>query len=236
MVCFLMAELYAYIDESGIFQKSNNPNHQYFVISIVLTDEPKRLARVFKRSLLKTIKDNKDLYHILTTKKEIKGSEISEVKKSKIYSDLNSTPIAPEFGIIVVDTLKIEDKFKENAVRSFNYLLKIFILNYMKSKNKFSNCTKLKLYIDERNIATKSIHTLKEYLNTELVMAESVLKEYFEVNYCDSKTQPLIQLSDYTANTTLRYFHSNIDAAKTNIAILKPCMTNNNFFMYSKGK
>jgi hypothetical protein len=231
-----MSELYAYIDESGILQKHNNPNHQYFVISIILTEQPKNLARNFKRSLLKSIKDNDELMKILTSNKEIKGSEFPEIRKSKIYSDLISTSIVSEYGIIVVDTLKIEDKFKENAARAFNYLLKVFLQNYMKSKNKHPNCTKLKLYIDERNIATKSMYTLKEYLNTELVMAESVFLEDFEVIYCDSKIQPLIQLSDFIANTTLRGLSGNNEAAKTNIAILKPRMTNNNFFMFSKGK
>jgi hypothetical protein len=44
-----MSQLYGYIDESGILQKANNPNHQFFIISIVLTEQPKQLTRVFKR-------------------------------------------------------------------------------------------------------------------------------------------------------------------------------------------
>lgn len=229
-----MSQLYAYIDESGIFQKSNNPNHRYFIISIVLTENPKHLARVFKRSLLKSIKNNNDLLNILKTNKEIKGSELPEIRKKKMYSDLCRTSVISEIGIIVVDTLKIDDKFKRNTARAFNYLLKLFLLNYMKSNNKHPNCTKLNLYIDERNVSTKSIHTLREYLNTELVMVETLFKEEFDVCYCDSKTQPLIQLSDYIANTTLRYFHNNCDEVETNIALLKPNMTSNDFFKFGK--
>ncbi len=231
-----MSQLYAYIDESGILQKNNNPKHQYFIISIVLTEKPKELVRVFKRSLLKSIKDDEMLLNTLTKNKEIKGSEFPEIRKSKIYSDLRSSTIVSELGIIVVDTLKIKDKFKENAARSFNYLLLLFFLNYMKSNNKHPSCTKLTLFIDQRNVAAKAIYTLKEYLNTELVMVKSIYKEDFEVCYCDSKSQPLIQLSDYIANTTLRYFHNNNTEVKTNVAILKPNMTNNTFFMFSKGK
>lgn len=106
----------------------------------------------------------------------------------------------------------------------------------MKCRNKHPNCSQLTLFIDQRNVATKSIYTLKEYLNTDLVMVESIFKEDFNVIYCDSKTQPLIQLSDYIANTTFRYFNGDNEVVKTNIAILKPNMTNNNFFMFSKGK
>ena len=186
--------------------------------------------------MLKAIKDDNGLFDKLKREKEIKGSELSEKRKSKIYSDLRTTSVISELGIIVVDTLKVEDKFKINAARAFNYLLKLFLMNYMKSATKKSDCTKLMLYIDERNIATKSVYTLKEYLNTELVMAEAIFKEDFEVNYCDSKNQPLIQLADYIANTTLRFFHNNNDEVSANMDILKQNMTNHNFFMFSKGK
>lgn len=106
-----MSELYGYIDESGIFQKSNNPNHKYFIISIILTKQPKELARVFKRSLIKAIKNDKQIVEMLKHNREVKGSELSEARKSKIYSDLNSTQIESEFGIIIVDTLKIDNNY-----------------------------------------------------------------------------------------------------------------------------
>ena len=67
--------------------------------------------------------------NILRTNKEVKGSELPEIKKANIYTDLNKSTIVSEYGIIVVDTLEIEDKFKENAARAFNYLLKLFLMN-----------------------------------------------------------------------------------------------------------
>lgn len=231
-----MAELYAYIDESGILQKQNNPYHQYFIISIVLTQQPKELARVFKRSLLKSLKESPNLLEKLKTNKEIKGSELSEPQKSKIYSDLHSTHIDSEYGIIVVDSLKVDDKFKDNSARAFNYLLKLYLKNYMKSNNKYTHATKVRLFIDERNTATKSINTLKEYLNTELVMADEIFQDDFELQYCDSKNMPLVQLADFIANTTLRYYRGENESANANISILMPLITNHKFFMFTKGK
>jgi hypothetical protein len=196
-----------------------------------LTKNPKELARVYKRSLINAIKDDNKILEKLKRNKEIKGSDISEKRKSKIYSDLKTTTVVLEIGIIIVDTLKIENRFKENAARAFNYLIKIFLQSYKKSNNKFLDCTKMVLCIDERNVGTKSKHTLKDYLNTEIVMVDSLFKDDFNVIYCDSKIQPLIQLADYISNTTLRHLNE-VKEATDNIGILKSKIVNKKFFVF----
>lgn len=226
-----MLTINTYIDESGSIPKELDNNHKYFVIALVHTKDQKRLSRIFKRSRLKVIKRNNDLLNELKLQKEIKGSNLTEEDKRKIYEDLVRLCNDFEIGIIILNTTKVDSTFRLNKARCFNFLLNKYFLTFAKRSNLYNKDNKYILQIDEQNVATKSTYVLREYINTELVMSRNKYNNDFGVGYYDSKNCLLIQLADFIANTTLRYLY-NDDEAKKNINILMPNIMGKNFFKF----
>lgn len=227
-----MNDINTYIDESGILTKTANPDHRYLVIALVHTCESKSVSKKFRIYRTKEIKHNKTLMNSLKTNKELKGSETPELIKKRIYSEIIKQCPDVEIGIIVIDTLKIEERFHQSKARAFNYLLKLYFKRYASVSKNFKKESIINLIIDEQNIATQSKHTLKEYLNTELCFGDSRFNNEFMVQYEDSKNYLLIQLADYIANTTYRFLMSNDKEAEENLKILKSNVIGNKFFKF----
>lgn len=231
-------ELTTYIDESGTIPKALNTNHQFFVVSLIHTNDATRLTKRFSRSLMKVIKNYPDLINRLKTNRELKASDMSEEMKAKIYSDLISQYTNDdgrienlEIGIIIMDTIKIKDRFRQNKARCFNYLLSRYFVTFSKRSCLYDSSAKLNLIIDNQNIVTESLHSLQEYLNVELTLKEDYFASDIVANYYDSKDIPLIQLADYVANTILRYLRGD-NAAKNNLDILSPLIMGGDFFQF----
>ena len=76
--------LYVYVDESGSITKTNISNNRYFVIAMVFTDDPVKIRRLFKRKISQMMKKNEKYKDMIYSKKEIKGSDISETTKRNV--------------------------------------------------------------------------------------------------------------------------------------------------------
>lgn len=227
-----MNDINTYIDESGILTKTANSDHRYLIIALVHTCDCKNVAKKFRIYRSKAIKHDTALMNSLKVNKELKGSETPELMKKRIYSELIKQCPEVEFGIIVIDTLLIEERFHQSKARAFNYLLKLYFKKYARVSKNFENESKIHLIIDEQNIATQSKHTLREYLNTELCFGDSKFNNDFSVQYEDSKNYLLIQLADYIANTTYRSLMNNDTDADENLRILNPNVIGNKFFKF----
>lgn len=188
-----------FIDESGIITNkkpsAENHKHQYFVISFVQTDNSKRLKTVYQRSLTKLRKYYPDFFAGLENPKEPKGSELMPFMKLHLIEDLITfTDI--KIAHMVVDNREIEERFRKNTSRSFNYLIKLIILNTPLTSSDQHN---LQLNIDNRNVAVGDLKDLQKYLSTELISGYG-LTNSVGVSYFDSQHTCSIQVADLFAN------------------------------------
>ena len=127
---------------------------------------------------------------------ELKGSCLSSELKTE-FVDFFCKNNLFEVRYIILDNNNIENKFIANKARTFNYLLKIFLINSI--KRGFINDKNLSLNIDERNVKTESKFSLEDYLNQELVLSLGTI-ENVKVEYYDSSQNIFIQIADVFAN------------------------------------
>ena len=85
----------------------------------------------------------------------------------------------------------------KNKARTFNYLLKIFLINSIKKK--YIEDKQIFLQIDERNVKTDSKYSLEDYLNQELLLSDNLI-ENVQVQYFDSSHNSFIQIADVFSN------------------------------------
>lgn len=198
-----------YVDESGSMTKKglDKRHNRYFIVCMILTNDSKKLLRVYKRfissnidKLRKTDKHNK-MFFKNGKFKELKGSSLTIEMKQKFINFFCRNRLF-DIYYICSDNKKAEDIFYSNTSRAFNYLLKLSI-DYNSSINNIKKSINY-FYIDERNIRTDSKATLREYLNTELVSANH-LQKLFVVEYCNSESKELIQVADVFSNIYYTY-------------------------------
>lgn len=106
---------------------------------------------------------------------------------------------------------------------------------YFKKYSRYKKLNSIKFIIDERNVATESKYTLKEYLNTELNLVEHLSKEDIDVHYFDSKKYLLLQMTDFISNTFYGKLQKNIDD-KGNVQILLDATCKKNIFKFLNEK
>jgi len=198
-----------FVDESGSMTKNNLKckSNQYFVICIIMVDNPDRVKRVLKRFIkknlnnLKAIDKQQRMFYKDGRFKELKGSSLNKDMKLKLVDYLCQNHLFDVF-YICVNNRTVEDVLYQNTARAFNYLLRLSI--EFNSKNNLILKDINYLYIDERNVKTNSKATLNEYLNIELVIANH-LQKTFIVSYCKSENNTLIQLADFFSNLYYSY-------------------------------
>ncbi|KGF09046.1 hypothetical protein HMPREF1633_12925 [Tissierellia bacterium S5-A11] len=188
-----------YIDESGTI--NNQFKNEYFIITLIILDNPTTLKRSYKRfvsSNLEELKriDNKQKMFLNGKFHELKGSALNKPMKQEF---INFFSRKNNFSLfyIKVDNSRLKDTFCSNTSRVFNYLLKIaldyFIRNnYIPSENHL-------LQLDERNERTESRFFLEDYLNTELCIT-GINQGNFAVSYFDSANNSNIQIADVFSN------------------------------------
>jgi len=214
-----------YIDESGAITRNHKKHNQrYFVIAHVMTKDCKMLHKCFKVARQKAIINKPRLIKKLAQCNEIKGSNLDEVIKSRIYEDLVALHESNEdfeIGISVVDNTKMKGTFFENKARSFNYFLSTSI-KWFQEVSLLSYATgNISLLIDEQNVAPESKSTLQDQLNMQFRMMDDLFSEEIRVSYYDSQYESLIQLADIIANTVSRALNQSNDEAKNNLSLLQ---------------
>ena len=226
--------LYVYVDESGSITKTNISNNRYFVIAMVFTDDPVKIRRLFKKKISQMMKKNEKYKDMIYSKKEIKGSDISETTKRNVYKHiLENGSEKLELGLIVLDNEYTTDKFIENHARTFNYLIQTYLDSCFRNHSKFmKGHGKIQLIIDEQNIATGADYELCGYLNQQLTLKNPIC-DLFDVAYMDSKNEKLVQLADFVANTFYRNIEKNNQESKETVGMWIHTLCNGDVFDFS---
>lgn len=191
-----------YMDESGSINPTPKKLKRYFVVGIVIPKDEKRLRRVYKLFIRKNLNKLKevDKYKKMFDENgkfvELKGSCLNEELKNE-FLDFFCQNNLFEVRYIVLDNDNIESKFIKNKARTFNYLLKLFLINSIKCK--YITEKEIYLNIDERNVKTDSKYSLEDYLNQELVLSMGAI-ENAKVHYYDSCQNIFIQIADVFSN------------------------------------
>ncbi len=188
-----------YIDESGSI---NSNNHKKFIISVVMPNDKERLKKVYKKFVsknlnrLRKLDKNNKMFRKDGSFLELKGSSFDRDMK---YEFLNYFCRNNLFKVryIILNNDELEERFIENKARTFNYLMKIFLINTIRKQ--IITDDELFLHIDERNIKTDSKFSLEDYLNQELLLEANIIKDV-KVQYYDSSQSQLIQIADVFAN------------------------------------
>lgn len=183
-----MREYFLYFDESG----NLGVKDRYFVIACILTENPKELENIMKKTLLhikKTYNNTKWNGH------ELKANSCKPWVKEIIYKAIGSKNV--EIAYIVGDKFWIEERLKNNNNLLYNFMLKILLDNF---KNIFRN-NKVNLILDNKTIKVKSFNSFRDYIdihiNYELKLNSEITVEYRESN---AKNAYNIQAVDYVAN------------------------------------
>ena len=191
-----------YIDESGSIHPTSEKLNRYFIIGIVIPKDLKRLKRVYKTFIRKNINDlknldtdgkmfNKDGHFV-----ELKGSSMDKKMKLSFMKFFCQNNLF-EVRYIILDNNVLEKRFIKNKARTFNYLIKIFLINSIKKK--YIEDNQIYLQIDERNVKTDSKFSLEDYLNQELLLNDNLI-ENVQVQYFDSSQNCFIQIADVFSN------------------------------------
>lgn len=191
-----------YIDESGSIHPTSEKLNRYFIIGIVIPKDSTKLKRVYKNFIRKNIdnlkKLDKDGKMFDRNGKfiELKGSAMNKPMKLN-FIDFFCQNNLFEIRYIILDNNQLEERFIKNKARTFNYLLKIFLVNSI--KNKYIQDKEIFLQIDERNVKTDSKYSLEDYLNQELLLNDNII-ENVQVQYFDSSQNCFIQIADVFSN------------------------------------
>ena len=233
MGCDKLPDITVYIDESGTIAKGKIDKKDFFIISLLITDNTKFVKQIYRKERLRIAKKHKILMDELMATGEIKGSNMSENLKLPIYQKLMEKCQSNfEFGIISLDNSKSSEHFREVSSRAFNYLIKLYLQSFFKTSSKFKCCNSIHFIIDERNVATCSRSTLQEYLNTELNLLEPFCSGEITVEYKDSKNHLLLQMTDFISNTYFRFLEKNIKESEICITALNPNMCEKRLFKF----
>lgn len=148
-----------YIDESGSIHPTSQKLNRYFVIGIVIPKDSKKLKRVYKTFIRKNIGALKELdvegkmFNQEGKFIELKGSSMDKPMKLNFINFFCQNNLL-EVRYIILDNNLLDERFIKNKARTFNYLLKIFLINSIKKK--YIKDKEIFLQIDERNVKTDS--------------------------------------------------------------------------------
>ena len=191
-----------YIDESGSINPYATRLKRYFVIGIIIPKNKVRLRRVYKLFIRKNIDELRkaDKYNKMFDENnkfiELKGSFLTQELKTK-FVDFFCQNNLFEVRYIILDNSAISEKFIKNKARTFNFLLKLFLIN--STQKGYIQDREIYLHIDERNVKTDSKFSLEDYINQELVLNMDIL-DNANVQYYDSSQSIYIQIADVFSN------------------------------------
>lgn len=192
-----------FIDESGSMPKylDTRYKYRYFIIGFVHTSDPRHLKQTYKRAIRNLRRKYPDFYSGLKNPNECKASEMLPFMKEYILNKLvNTTDI--KIAFMTVNNMEIDQRFRENPGRSFNYLIKIILENFPLTPGDIDN---LQLNIDNRNTALDGLSELEGYLYNVLVLEKDIVRDV-NVNYLESCDNYNIQVADLIANVIYQRF------------------------------
>lgn len=213
-----MQNLIIFVDDSGTLHK-NSP-HDYFIYAgyIFCNKEEKDKARREYKSL------NKRIAKEFTDLDELKGSNLPSKNKRALYNVMRgyeSFSASVNIGK-VYEPMKTD---KKSIVRYKDYVLKLTIKNKINKLIEDKKIdphldTKIEIYVDEQLTCTDGFYSLESSIFEEFkygivnfsynVKFNPIFFGQLEVkaNFCDSKTNYLVQASDILANRIFSAYKS----------------------------
>lgn len=194
-----MEEYYLYFDESG----NLGIDGRYFVISCVVTKDPKPIYNKMKKILLKIKNKYKN---IKWNRYELKANTCKPWIKEIIYRGIIGKDF--EISYIVADKVWIKESLKKDKNILYNYLLSVLLDNY---KNYFRN-NKVNLILDNKTIKVQSLNSFSDYIKLHMNYVLQINAD-INVEYMDSSSKKAynVQLADYIANAIYAYYQYNYD-------------------------
>lgn len=188
-----------FIDESGNLGKGD----RFFIISAIQFESGHGYEK-WQRLAKKVIKNTDTL-------KEIKSSAMSYNLKKKVLQQIEKADIRFRVWLGVIDT--DHDHYKKRFISDDNSkeLAFNYALNHLFGKNiaKIIQKRSISICLDQRSTKTDSKHSLEDYLNAEFLHDRSITVQNISIQYCDSKNNYGVQLSDLVANITYTRFEYN---------------------------
>lgn len=191
-----------YMDESGSVHPASGALNRFFIIGIVMLEDDQKLRRVYKIFVrknferLKMLDKEKRMFNRKGKFMELKGSCFDRKMKIEFMRFFGQNNLF-KVGYIILDNNRLQEKFISNKTRTFNYLLKLFLVSC--AQRKYILDKRIFLHIDERNVRTDSRFSLEDYLNQELVLNLDLFQNV-KARYYDSAQNELIQVADVFSN------------------------------------
>ena len=194
-----MKEYYLYFDESG----NLGVKDRYFVISCVITKNPKELENKMKKVLFHIKKNHPEAKW---NGHELKANSNKPWIKEKIYRGIIEKDV--KFAYIVADKFWIEERLMKDKNCLYNYLLSILLDNF---KYIFRN-NKVNLLLDNKTIKVQSINSFEDYIKIPMNYKLRLNSE-ISVKYIDScsKKAYIVQIADYIANAVFSKYEYNYE-------------------------
>ena len=214
-----MQHLYFFFDDSGVLHRNNSVKKFVYAGYVFSSKTELEVAKRKYRSLVKQIQS------ALGKTNEVKAFGLSNKHKRALYNVLKDY----ESLSVVVDISKIYDSILESSksiCRYKDYILKRAIKNKIRrliDQDKIfpDDDIILHIFIDEQTTATDGIYGLRETIKEEL---QHGIKNYdygtfysplfhknviVEVQFCDSKSNYMIQACDILANRIFTSYRDN---------------------------
>lgn len=202
-----------FADESGSISFRSGKK-TYFVIALIHVTDHERLSKAYKRFVssnyeqLLQLDQEKQIMHsghaVKHTGKmfsngkfrELKGVQFDRAMKLKFFDFFLQNRYFDVY-YIKLDNSVLPDKFFYNTSRTFNFLVRMALAEFIKKGQlPKEQCF---LQMDERNERNETKHFLENYLNAELTLS-GVTESGFNVVYFDSADNKFVQIADVFSN------------------------------------
>ncbi|MCR8613401.1 MAG: DUF3800 domain-containing protein [Mycoplasma sp.] len=182
--------IYIFIDESGSL---NNKNVGLFSVSLVFVkkNDSSWLKNHFKRNI-KKLKNKLGI----PLKNELKAHDF--VKNKKLYDLFNfikEIKSVKSYSSYILNK-GIDNRYLKNKNVTFNFLVKSALERAVENIDYFKVKQDIKIIVDNREIATGSLKSLKDYLDAEFIVKKDIFKN-IELEYMDSRRHWGVQLADF---------------------------------------
>ncbi|MFA5248477.1 MAG: DUF3800 domain-containing protein [Patescibacteria group bacterium] len=191
--------IYAYVDESGNLGR----NEGYFIIAMLVSDNPKRL-----KNIIKSFCARKSIPEVHATDLSFPDKQylVNKLVKQKDYS----------ISYIIADKMMIENKkLFDNNNLLFNYLFSFLVKDIITS-----NIGDVVLHLDNRTQKVASVNSLKDYIHIK-AFAEWGFDKNLTINYIDSKHSKSVQMADLVANCIHRKYRHGTNDFYSRLNIVK---------------
>lgn len=194
-----MKEYYMYFDESGNLGK----DRKYFVISCILTSNPKELENIMKKTLLRVKKSYPNLKF---NAYELKANAANRDARINILSNISKKNV--EISYIVADKDNVYDYLFKDKNILYNYLLKVLLNNYTYLFRKASKeGARINLILDNRTIKVASKNSFSDFIKYHFIYENNINVD-INVEYRDSNAKNAynVQAADYAAHALYSYY------------------------------